>query len=254
MTAVATSFAAEAERKEAPRVSPGGIVNAAGFALGPDASVAPGSIVAIFGVELALRDRATGPGDLIGDKLPNTLAGVEVRINSQPAPLYFVSPNQVNCQLPFTLRPREAPYELRVVLGNEASSPAPLRISPAAPGLFPVVTHQDFSLVGRADGARPAAPGGLIILFGSGFGETADLLVGGQFARRASPLTLPARVLLNDVPVPPERLLYIGAAPGFAGLYQANVLLPDDLQGPQAVATVEVNGALSPAGVAFAVE
>ena len=45
-------------------VSPGGIVNAAGFTAGPEGSVAPGSIVAIFGVELAPLSRAAGPGDL----------------------------------------------------------------------------------------------------------------------------------------------------------------------------------------------
>lgn len=254
VTAVATSFAAEAERKGAPAVSPGGIVNAAGFATGPDGSVAPGSIVAIFGVELAEFDRAAGPGDLVGATLPKLLAGVEVRINSQPAPLYFVSPNQINCQIPVSLRIRDAPYELRVVHNNEASPEAPLLVRGAAPGLFPVVTHQDFSLVGRGDGASPAAPGELIVLFGSGFGETFFPLNSGQIATQASPVIAPSRVLLNDVALAPERLLYVGAAPGFAGLYQVNLLLPDDTVGPEVLAKVEVGGVTTPVGVPIAVD
>lgn len=254
VTAAATSFAAEAERKGAPMVSPGGIVNAAGFTAGPEGSVAPGSIVAIFGVELAPLSRAAGPGDLVGATLPKLLAGVEVRIGGQSAPLYFVSPTQINCQIPVSVRIRDAPYDVRVVHTNEASPVASVLIRSAAPGLFPVVTHQDFTLVGREDGAAPATAGELIVLFGSGFGETFFPLRSGQIATQASGVLAPSRVLLNDVALAPERLLYVGAAPGFAGLYQVNLLLPEDAVGPEVVAKVEVGGVVTPVGVAIALE
>lgn len=254
VTAAATLFAAEAERKWAPAVPEGGVVNAAGFALGPDDSVAPGSIVAIFGVELSSMARATGPADLIGTRLPSVLAGVEVRINSQPAPLFYVSPTQVNCQIPVSLPPRPQPYELRVIHNNESSPAFPLRLSPAAPGLFPVVAHQDFTVIGRGEGETPAAPGGLAVLFGSGFGPTFFPFDSGQIANRASAVILPAKVYLDDVELPSDRLLYVGATPGFAGLYQVNLLLPDDVAGPEVVATVEIDGVRTPGGVAIAVE
>src|SRR5690606_1602442 len=106
MTAAATSFAAEAERKWAPLVSQGGVVNAAGFATDQEVSAAPGSIIAIFGVELAAFARAAGVEDLVGSKLPKVLGGVEVQIHGLSAPLYYVSPNQINCQIPIELRPR----------------------------------------------------------------------------------------------------------------------------------------------------
>ncbi len=254
VTAAATSFAAEAERKWGPQVSQGGVVNAAGFATGQDVSAAPGSIIAIFGVDLAAFERAAGAADLVGAKLPKLLGGVEVQINGLAAPLYYVSPSQVNCQVPVELRPRGAPYELRVVHNNEASPAFPLRVGPAAPGLFPVVTHQDFSLVGRGEGLRPAVAGELVVLFGSGFGAMVFPFDSGQIAHRAASLVLPARVILNDAAVAPERVLYVGAAPGFAGLYQVNLLLPTDLTGPDVVVNVEINGVRTPKGLLFAVD
>ncbi|MBI1358291.1 MAG: hypothetical protein GC160_28485 [Acidobacteria bacterium] len=253
-TAAATLFAAEAERKAAPRVADGGVVNAAGFDNGPGGFVAPGSIVAIFGEELAGRAQAVRADDISGLRLPLSLANVSVIIGEQLAPLYYVSPNQVNCQVPGNLRPRDAPYQLLVLHSNEASASAPLLIRPAAPGLFPVVAHQDFSIVGRGEGLRPAHPGELIVLFGAGFGPTKVLTDNGQIARAPEPIALPAKVLLNDVEVAPERVLYVGVTTGYAGLYQVNLLLPEDLAPGDVTAIVEVDGVRSPVGVEVAVE
>ena len=38
----------------------------------------------------------------------------------------------------------------------------------------------------------------------------------------------PVQVLLNGAPVDQSRIYYAGAAPGYAGLFQINLLLPDD--------------------------
>jgi len=253
LTVTAVGFAAEPEPKLAPVIAEGGVVNAAGFALSPDGYVAPGSIISIFGVDLAPIERAVHAGDLIGSKLPKILAGVEVQINGLSAPLFYVSPGQVNCQTPVEIRPREAPYDLRVVFNNETSAAFPLRVGPAAPGLFPVVAHQDFTLVGSGKGETPAEPGELILLFGSGFGPTSLPLASGQFAVQPAPLVLPVRVLINGQAVSRDAILYAGVAPGFAGLYQVNVYLPADLSGPEAEAIVEVGGIPSPVGVPIAV-
>lgn len=247
-------FAAEPEPKFAPKIAEGGVVNAAGFALSPDGYVAPGSIISIFGVDLAPVERAVHAGDLVGSRLPKLLAGVEVQINGLSAPLFYVSPGQVNCQTPVEIRPRESPYDLRVVFNNETSPAFPLRVGPAAPGLFPVVAHQDFTVVGRGDGQKAAKPGDLIVLFGSGFGPTALPLDSGQFADRASPVVLPVRVLIDNVALPESAVLYAGLAPGFAGLYQVNLFLPVELPRPEVEAVVEIDGIPSPNGVLIAVD
>lgn len=253
LTAAAAVFAAEPAPKLAPWVAEGGVVNAAGFALSPDGYVAPGSILAIFGADLAPIDRAVHAGDLVGSQLPRSLAGVEVHINGLPVPLFYVSPGQINCQAPVEIGPREVPYELRVVFNNETSPAFPLRVGPAAPGLFPVVAHQDYRVVGRGEGETPAEPGELILLFGSGFGPTSQRVPSGQFADRALPIVLPVRVLIDGQALPRDRVLYAGLAPGFAGLYQVNAYLPAELSGPEAEAIVEVGGIPSPSGVRIAV-
>ena len=231
------------------------MVNAAGFSNGPSGAIAPGSIVAIFGVDLAERAQAAGVGDIDGLRMPHSLADVAVIIGNQASPLYYVSANQVNCQVPVSLRPREAPYELRVIYRNEASAAAPVWVASAAPGLFPVVAHQDFSIVGRGAGESPARAGELVVLFGAGFGPTEHPLDSGQIARAANRITLPRRVLLDERPVDPERILYVGLTPGYAGLYQVNLLLPENLAGAAVEATVEarveVDGVSSPNSVAI---
>jgi uncharacterized protein (TIGR03437 family) len=88
---------------QTPVIAPGGIVNGATFAPG---AIAPGSIASIFGSNLAstLAQASTIP-------LSTALADVTVTINGQPAPLYFVSPDQpgkpgtaqINIQIPYNV-------------------------------------------------------------------------------------------------------------------------------------------------------
>src|SRR5260370_39578098 len=78
---------------QTPAVNSGGIVNAASFT----APVAPGALISIFGVNLAPQIAAASQ-----IPLPTSLANVSVRFtNNVFAPLLFVSPTQVNPQLPW---------------------------------------------------------------------------------------------------------------------------------------------------------
>src|SRR5688572_17332326 len=72
------------------------VVNGASFSGGP---IASGTIVSIFGTGLA-RTTVSAPGL----PLPTTLDGTVVTINSQAIPLFFVSPTQINAQIPFRLQ------------------------------------------------------------------------------------------------------------------------------------------------------
>src|SRR6185436_8287658 len=85
-----------------PRISSGGVVNGASFAPAP-VPVAPGSIISIFGINLA-------PSIATADRvpLPTDLASTSVRINGTLAPLFFVSPGQINAQLPFEVASGQA--------------------------------------------------------------------------------------------------------------------------------------------------
>jgi tetratricopeptide (TPR) repeat protein len=63
--------------------------------LSGERQVAPGSLVSIYGRDLAeTRTAASAP-------LPVRLGGASVVIGGLPAPLLFVSPDQINAQVPF---------------------------------------------------------------------------------------------------------------------------------------------------------
>ena len=79
-----------------PEIGAGGIVNSGNFAA--DQHLAPGTVTSIFGTNMARSEAvaATVP-------LPTTLGGVQVLVNGKPAPLFYVSPTQINFQLPWEL-------------------------------------------------------------------------------------------------------------------------------------------------------
>ncbi len=250
-----TVLGAEKGRRRAPTLNIDGVVNAASFTPAPDNFVSPNAIIAIFGVELALRTRAVQQSDLVGRSLPLSLAGVEVRIGGVRAPLYFVSPNQINAQVPSAVIPGD--WKLQVVRENLASNnDAIVRVRAVAPGLFPVVVHGDFRLVGRGDphGSTPAKPGEMVVLFATGLGPTAPAVFAGELPNFRAPVVLPVRARLAERSLPASALLYVGQAPRLAGLYQINVLLPDDITAGDLEFFVEVDGVESQPGVTIAVE
>src|SRR5260370_14201342 len=103
-----------------------GVVNGASFAQGQP--VAPGSIVSIFGSNLAssLATASTIP-------LSTTINSVSVTFNNTPAPLYFVSPGQVNAQVPGSI---SSTASVVVTTNGLASAPAAAPVGPWSPPRF----------------------------------------------------------------------------------------------------------------------
>jgi len=98
------------------------VVNADGFQAGP---VAPGSIVALFGTNLAPR-----AAQATGLPWPKVLESTSVFINGAAAPLAYVSPTQINAQVPFDTLPGQA--TLTVVAGDRVLAPVELTVKNAA--------------------------------------------------------------------------------------------------------------------------
>src|SRR5438876_5231575 len=94
----------------AQTISPNGIVN--GASLQPP--VAPGSVISILGTNLAASTAGSS-----SVPLPTTIVGTSVLVNGTPAPLFFVSPSQINAQLPYEIQPGPATL---VVTVNGVSS------------------------------------------------------------------------------------------------------------------------------------
>jgi uncharacterized protein (TIGR03437 family) len=100
-----------------------GAVNAASF----KPIAAPGMILAVYGGLMAAETQSASL------PLPTTLAGVSATINDVACPLYYVSPAQINLQVPPSAKP--GPATLRVIY-NGRTATSSLTIAPAAPGVF----------------------------------------------------------------------------------------------------------------------
>src|SRR5262245_16761622 len=86
----------------APAYSAAGIVNASDYSPGP---FAPNSVVSIFGSGLARSTHVLSADDISGGRLPIEMNYVRVYVDDQPAPILFVSENQINFLIPITQNP-----------------------------------------------------------------------------------------------------------------------------------------------------
>ena len=113
-----------------PAVNAGGVVNSGSYTA---QGVAPGSIVSVFGTNLAA---STANASAI--PLPTTLSDViSVTFNDIPAGLYFVSQNQINAQLPFdVLSADNGTVNVVVTRSTGTSTPQNVTVAPASPGIF----------------------------------------------------------------------------------------------------------------------
>ncbi len=242
--AIVLSAADGVPRREAPRINTGGIVNAASSLPAPDNFVSPGAIVSIYGTGFSNETREVRPGDLSGVFLPDTLAGVSVFFGPVPGPLFYVSPQQINAQVPFTLQPGD--WDVKVRFQNlEAAERAVVR--PYSPGLFSVLRHADGTVVSRD---APARPGEVVMLFGTGFGSTRPQTHTGEVAP-PGPTWLDAKIAakIGEMPLALDDILYWGLASGFAGLYQFNLRVPAAAPSGDLEVMVKVGDDWSQAGV-----
>ena len=220
-----------------PALAPGGVVNGASFAAGP---VAPGALVSLFGANFApsLAQASTLP-------LPRQLGGVRVTAAGRPWPLVFVSPNQINAQVPYDTPPGPLTVTVATAAGDTAAT---VQIAPAAPGLFlrdgrrAIAQNQDFRL---NDPAAPAPRRSILTVYLTGQGPLDGPLDAGDPAPTTSllrALATPAATIGGR----PANVLFLGLTPGFVGLAQANLEIPADAPAGAAVElTLSLNGQLA---------
>jgi uncharacterized protein (TIGR03437 family) len=195
------------------------VVNAASF----DTAVPRGCLISIFGAKLA---RATASAASL--PLPRKLEDAAVLVGDLElaAPLYFVSPTQINAQLPF-----EALGDtLSLVVTTAEGRSKPFLLKPAAygPGLF----TRDSSGKGPVLALTPnfqladaVAPGQPLILYATGLGPTDPPVASGNPGATQEPLnrvTSIPEVFAGDYALPAP-VSFAGLAPGLAGVYQINV-------------------------------
>jgi uncharacterized protein (TIGR03437 family) len=212
-----------------PQITASGVVNAASYAQ----PISPGSIVSIFGTNLATTTASAG-----GTSLPLALAGTSVTLNGVNAPLFFVSPGQINLQASWSLLdPSETAYSpVTVVVSTPLGSSAPVQapMYASAPAIFSL----DASGCGRAaalnaapDGSvslnspsNSAAPGDYISIYGTGLGLVYDPPPDGTPAPGPQVLQFAPGVWIDSQPIP--GVSYGGLAPTLVAVDQLNFQIP----------------------------
>ncbi len=233
-----TPIPREADSGAAPSISPGGVVGAAAF--GAFTSVAPGSWIEIYGSNLAASSRGWAAADFIGVKAPASLDGTKVTIGGQAAFVAYVSPTQLNAQLPSNLG--AGAHEITVTTAAGTSAPYSITVNPTQPGLYAPpsfrIGDQQYVAALLSDGAtfvlpsgaipevasRPARPGETIVLYGVGFGPVTPSVDAGEIVRQGNALATPLQIFFGQTPA---TVAYAGLAPGTVGVYQFNVVVPN---------------------------
>ena len=179
-----------------PLVNRNGVVNTASFSSDPQTAacsvflpqppVAPGAIASIFGNDLA---ETSAEAD--SAPLPRELRGVRVRFNGIEAPIFSISPTQINVQVPFELTGFSASLEIekQTPTGKVISTAIPVGLANGAPGIFTqdgtgkgagVIVHADFTPVSAG---APALPGEALTAFVTGLGSVDHPTVSGEAAQ-----------------------------------------------------------------------
>ncbi len=189
-------------------------------------SVAPDSLAATFGTQLT--STTAGATSL---PLPLTLAGVTVMVNNLSAPLLYVSPTQINYQIPANVDPGTA--VIKVMNGGTEVANGTVTIENVSPSIFTV----------KADGK--GVPAAQTTLDGVAFQSVANadatakvltvgttakpnyLVLYGTGLRRRSSMTN-VRVTIGGVV---SEISFLGAHSRLVGVDQMNIKLPQTIRG-----------------------
>jgi uncharacterized protein (TIGR03437 family) len=225
------------------------VANGATYVAG---GLVPGSWGMVKGTGLAATTRIWGGSDFHGlnpgDPLPTSLDGVQVKVNNVAAAAYYISPTQINFQVPNGISGTATVQTLLNGVGSNSVTAAAVANSP---GIFPVavggvnyaagVFYSDKKLVGNpADGSafRNARPGDIIQLFATG------LVVEPAGVVNGNPTVNGVTVTIGTVTVPADSVTLV-----MVGEFQINFTVPGQfatLAAGNYPISISVNGVSSP--------
>jgi uncharacterized protein (TIGR03437 family) len=253
---------------DTPRIASGGVTGA-GLSVPPVRAVSPNAIVTIWGENFAPPGSAPQTAAPSAGQVPTKVAGLCVRFNDLPAPIYLVAPNQANVIVPKVAVGAEVSVQVIRNCGeaNELRSnvekvaarlatPEFLFFVARADGKSPIAgfnvsrAYAYLGAPGLVAGATfvPARPGDWLELYGVGWGATDPAVEPGVVPGMIAPTAGKVKVSIGGLEVAEQDLYYAGASPAIPGLYQLNVRLPAAIpDGDQAV-SLQVAGESTPAG------
>ena len=208
-----------------PQFMPADLVNAATF---QQDALAPGSLVSLFGLNLN---------------------GATVQFDGITAPMLYTSSSQLNLQVPWELEGKLT-TSVTVAANSVATAPQSVAVGPADPGIFSLgapVGGQGaiVTLAGIVvDANSPAHAGDYLEVYANGLGAVSNTPQTGAVAVAIplSGMTSYPTATIGGVPAP---VIWAGLAPGFIGLYQVNVQVPQGVAAGDAIPVTLSIGALA---------
>ena len=233
------------------------ILSGASFQTG---AVAPGELVSIFGTNI-------GPATAVGLTLNSngmvttTLGNVSVTFNGTPAPLTYVSANQINAVVPYEVG-GVVSATVVVTTNGVASAPVQVNVANSAPSIFTLTQNGSgqgaiVNQTGSINGAsNPAAKGSVVAIYATGGGAlNPTALTGSVTSTTGSSLPLTSAPVTVTIGGVPAQVQYSGAAPGIvSGVLQINVTVPSGVASSNQLVVVSVGGVSSPAVATIAIQ
>jgi uncharacterized protein (TIGR03437 family) len=221
-----------------PMITPGGALTPDSY--GSFTSTAPASWMVIYGVNLAtVRSQIWASSDFNKNIGPTNLGGTSVTVAGVPAYVSYVSPGQVNVQVPSGIP--TGMQAVKVTTAGGTSAAYMINVNATEPGMlaplsFNINGHQNivgifsntntYVLPVPISGVATARAkvGDLITFYGIGFGSVTPVINAGQIVGQTNTLQLPLQISFANVPA---QINYMGLVPSIVGLYQFNVVVPN---------------------------
>ena len=213
-------------------------------------SVAPGEIVLLFGAGL-------GPATLtvaspVKGLYPTTFAGTTVTFNGTSAPIIYTSSGIVAAIVPYEVYGQTS-VPVSVTYQGKVTATTTLPVAATAPGFFTADSsgsgqaaafNQDFTL---NSSSNPASVGSVVVLYGTGEGQTSPGGVDGKVNAASGLPPAPLQFVQATINGVPAVIDYIGGVPtSVAGLFQMNVEIPTGVPaGTSIPVVVTIGGVVS---------
>jgi uncharacterized protein (TIGR03437 family) len=231
-----------------PTLQSGTLANGATYLAG---GLVPGSWAQVKGTNLSTTTRIWAGSDFtgLGNSLPTNLSGVQVNVNNQAAAVWYISPTQVNFQVPAGIT---GTASVQVINNGQTSNSVTAAAATNSPGIFPVTVNgtnyaagvfPDYEYVGdpaNGPGYRKAVPGDAIQLYATGLAPSpAGTEISTTFLSGVT-------VTIGTVTFPVSSAALVAV-----GEFQINFTVPQDFASlPAGVfpISISINGVSSPAG------
>ena len=247
---------------QTPVISSGGVAN--GATSSGSNPIAPGSLISIFGTDLA-----SSPA--LSDTIPlsTTINKVSVTITGVPAPLAYVSPTEISAQVPWNADPGKNSGSVNVVVkSGDASTTEAVSLGQYSPGVFQYLNHAiaiivtdssdpRYGLIAAPPGSIPnlttarAVPGDVIMIYTTGLGAVTPAVNNGANSMdQTRHVNVPPVVRIGGVVA---ELKSATLSPQFPGIYQVNVQVPSIPPDDAAPLEMVLGGITTSASVTIAV-